>query len=152
MRAPILLLSLAALVAGCGGADDPTRTTSSLTCAGGVSCTLILEEAGGFTIELQSNDCVAVETAVRLTAPASVATTLMSDACRETSGRVWDFSPPTQSFAAGTEINMEVTADQFASPPSLTVSGDQAWTVRFEDGFDTDADDIVLIVTAVPAT
>jgi hypothetical protein len=151
MRAPILWLSLAAL-AGCAGADPPQRTTSTLTCAGGVACTLELAEAGGFTIELVSSDCVAVETTVRLTAPAAVAQTLMSDACRETAGRVWDFSPPDNVFPAGTEINMEVTADQFANPPELEVTGDQVWTIRYEDGFDVDFDDLILVVTAVPAT
>ena len=153
MRAPILLLSLAVLVAGCGGADDPTRTTTStLDCAGGASCTLTLNDAGGFTIILASSECVAVETEVRLTAPAAVAQTLMSDACREPDGREWEFGQtPATQFAAGTEIIMEVTADQFASPPSLAVTGDQTWTVRFEDGFDTDQDDLIFTVRADPA-
>lgn len=152
MRAPILLLALAAVVAtGCSGADDPERTTSTLTCEDGESCTLTLAQAGGFIIELQSSDCVAVDTEVRLTAPADVAQVLMSDACTEADGREWEFGlEDGEEFAAGTEINLSITADQFASPPQLLVSGNQTWTVRYEDGFDTDQDDLILLVTAVP--
>jgi hypothetical protein len=152
MRAPILLLSLAALVAGCAGADDPTRTTSSLTC-GGASCTLTLAEAGGFTIELTSSECVAVETEVRLTTSTGVAETLMDDACRVEAGEEWEFGlTPATQFPAGTDIDMQITADQFASAPSLVVTGDQTWEVRYEDGFDTDQDDLIFVVTAVPAS
>lgn len=153
MRAPTLLLALAVLAGGCAGADPPPRTTSSLTCEDGESCTLTLAQAGGFTILLQSSDCVAVETVVELTAPASVAGVLLSDACREESGREWEYGlPPNASFPAGTEINMTVTADQFANPPEFLVTGDQTWTIRYEDGFDTDQDDLIFIVTAVPAS
>lgn len=154
MRAPILLLGLAVLVGGCSGADDPDRTTSTLTCANGQSCTLDLAADGGFIISLQSNNCIATQTVVRLSKPDAVAQTLMSDACVTPQPVTeWDFSPPTHCFEAGTSIAIEITADQFSSPPSLGVTEPQAqdWIVRFEDGFDTDQDDLILRVQAIPA-
>jgi len=66
-------------------------------------------------------------------------------------GKVWDYSTPINP--AGTEINIEIDSDQFASPPSLRVTGTYpAWTVDFEDGYDTDFNDVVLAVEAVPET
>ena len=42
-------------------------------------------------------------------------------------------------------------SDQFANPPGLRVTGAYpSWTVSFEDGYDTDFNDIVLTVTATP--
>ena len=158
MRARFLLLPLVACLAlACSGADAPSRATSSLTCqAGGgnyVPCTLVLTEASTFTITLVSRDCIAAETQVALTSPASVEGVVVDDACSATPGTDWDFDDDGAAFAANTEIGMEFTSDQFADPPAIRVNGAfPQWTINFEDGYDEDFNDIVLMVTAVPAS
>ena len=62
---------------------------------------------------------------------------------------MWDYSTPINP--AGTQIAIEVDSDQFANPPGLHVEGSYpSWTVSFEDGYDTDFNDLVLTVTAIP--
>ncbi len=158
MRARLLLLPLVAVIAvACSGADDPERVSSTLDCRApgsgvAVPCTLILEETGGFVITLVSRECIATETQVSLTAPASVAGVVIPDACTALPGSEYEYGATTP-FTAGTEIDMEITSDQFASPPGIRVTGDYPqWTINFEDGFDQDFNDIILRVTAVPAT
>ena len=158
MRAKTLWLSLLALsgavtLAACSGADDPPRVTSGLECeapGGGVSsCVLTLPEPGGFTITLVSSSCDALNNELRLMSPAEA--TLTTDACREDAGTVWDYTSTV--YPTGTEISLEVDSDQFAGEPGLRVTGTYpSWTIRFEDGYDTDFDDLVLRVDAVPAS
>lgn len=158
MRAKTLWLSLLALsgavtLAACSGADDPPRVTSGLECEapGGEvsSCVLTLPEPGGFTITLVSSSCDALNNEVRLTSP--VEATLTSDACRAAPGTVWDYTSTV--YPAGTEISLEVDSDKFAGQPGLRVTGAYpTWTVNFEDGYDTDFNDLVLQVHAVPAS
>ncbi len=156
MRAPTLLLALVATVAaGCSGADDPTRTTSNLSCQEGgawVPCTLTLTEAATFTITLVSRDCLATATEVQLTAPESVAGVVVDNACNATPGQVWAYDDDGAAFAPDTEIDMLFTSDQFADPPGVRVTGAfPEWTVNFEDGDDIDFNDVVLRVTAFQA-
>jgi hypothetical protein len=48
---------------------------------------------------------------------------------------------------------MVFTSDQFASPPGIRVTGAYPeWTINFEDGFDSDFNDLILTVTALPAS
>lgn len=148
MRARRLLFPLIAVtLVACSGADDPDRTTTQLTCTGGATCTLELPEAAAFTVTLVSSECIAVETVVELTSPEEEV--LLDNACAMADGMTWDYGP----YPAGTQIALEITADQFASPPSLLVSGsyEAGWEIRFEDGFDTDNDDLILSIVAVPA-
>ena len=147
---PILALSFGFTLAACSGADDPPRRTSQLECdGGGELCVLTLPEPAGFKITLTSRSCDALNNEIRLVSP--VTATLTTDACREEVGTVWDYSTPVNP--AGTEINIEVDSDQFANPPGLRAEGAYpVWTVHFEDGFDTDFDDIVLTIEAIPAT
>lgn len=150
---PILALSFGFTLGACAGADDLPRVTSQLECetGGGQTslCTLTLAEPAGFKITLTTGNCDALNTEIRLVSPTTVP--LTTDACREPVGTVWDYSTPP--YAAGTEINIEVDSDQFANPPSLRVTGAfPAWSVEFEDGYDTDFDDVVLSVEAVPET
>ena len=150
---PILALSFGFTLAACAGADDLPRVTSQLECdtGGGQTslCSLTLTEPAGFKITLTSGNCDALNTEIRLVSPITVP--LTTDACQETVGTIWDYSTPINP--AGTEINIEIDSDQFASPPSLRVTGAYpAWEVDFEDGYDTDFDDVVLAVEAVPET
>ena len=150
---PLLALSYGFTLAACAGPGDLPRVTSQLECdtGGGQAslCTLTLTAPAGFKFNLTTGSCDALNTEIRLVSP--VAETLTSDACREPVGTVWDYSTPINP--AGTEVNLEIDSDQFASPPSLRVTGAYpAWTVRFEDGYDTDFDDVVLTVEAVPET
>ena len=156
IQVPILALLIA--LSGCSGADDPERVTSSLDCrppgsGTAVPCSLILEEAGGFRLTVVSVDCIARETVVTITAPASVAGDVLTNACESSPGEVFNFDDNGQPFAAGTQIDMVFTSDQFASPPGIRVTGDYPeWTINFEDGFDADFNDLILTVTALPAS
>ena len=150
---PILALSFGFTLAACAGADDLPRVTSHLECetGGGQTslCTLTLAAPAGFKVTLTTGSCDALNTEIRLVSPITVP--LTTDACQEAVGTVWDYSTPINP--AGTEINIEIDSDQFASPPSLRVTGTYpAWTVDFEDGYDTDFNDVVLAVEAVPET
>jgi hypothetical protein len=149
---PILALSFGFTLAACAGADLP-RVTSRLECetGGGQTsrCTLTLTEPAGFKITLTTGSCDALNTEIRLVSP--ITEPLTTDACQEPVGTIWDHSTPINP--AGTEIDIEIDSDQFASPPSLRVTGAYPlWTVDFEDGYDTDFNDVVLTVEAVPGT
>ena len=157
MRVPRLLLPIIALsfgftLAACAGADDPPRVPSDLRCdVGGQiqSCTLTLTAPAGFKITLTSRSCDAINNDISLTSPEVV--TLTTDACREPIGREWDYSTPIRP--AGTEIDIVFTSDQFANAPGTRVTGAfPNWEVRFEDGGDTDFNDVVLVVEAIPAS
>ena len=147
---PIIALSFGFTLAACSGADDPPRVTTPLECdtGGGQTseCVLTLPAPASFRITLVSRSCDAINNEILLTSP--VAATLTTDACRTTVGTQWDY--PT-IYPTGTEIGLEVMSDQFANPPGLRVSGAYpSWTVSFEDGYDTDFNDIVLNVEAFP--
>lgn len=149
---PIIALSFGFTLAACAGADLP-RVTSQLECdtGGGQTslCTLTLAAPAGYKITLTSGSCDALNTEIRLTSP--VKATLTTDACQERVGTVWDYSTPINP--AGTEISIEIDSDQFASPPRLGVTGAYpTWSVNFEDGYDTDFNDVVMTVEAVPGT
>lgn len=148
---PIIALSFGFTLAACSGADDPPRVTTQLECetGGGQTslCTLTLTAPAGYKITLTSRSCDAINNEIRLTSP--VTATLTTDACREPVGKLWDYSQPINP--AGTEIAIEVDSDQFANPPGLRVTGTYpTWNVAFEDGYDTDFNDLVLTVDAVP--
>lgn len=152
MRVRPLLLLLLALsfgftLAACSGADDPPRVTTPLECDTGSQCVLTLPSPASFTITLVSRSCDAINNEIRLTSPETV--TLTEDACRTEIGTEWNY--PTV-YPAGTEISLEVSSDQFANPPGLRVTGAYPnWTVSFEDGYDTDFNDIVMSVEAFPS-
>jgi PKD repeat protein len=129
---------------------DPVIT--SLTCAnptvqgGFVACTLKLQSEAGFKVVLDNSSCEAHGNLFRVTAPQ--AATLTSDGCYEQDGKELLVSGP---FPAGTEISAEVVAPLLANPPSLRVSGDYpVWHLTFEDGYDTDFNDLEMTLTALP--
>jgi PKD repeat protein len=128
------------------------QVITSLTCADGsapggfVSCTLRLEEPSGFRVVLNSSSCEAHGNVFRITAP--VTEVLTDDGCYEAAGAEMTFAGP---YPAGTEIAAEVIAPLLANPPALRVSGSYPeWTLSYEDGVDTDFDDLIMTVTALP--
>jgi hypothetical protein len=125
---------------------------SSLVCQDGsapggfVACTLKLQQEAGFKVVLNSTSCDAHGNIFRTTVP--VGGTLTEDGCYERSGKQLRFDGP---FAAGTEIAAEMVAPMLAHPPRLVVSGAYPeWTLTYEDGFDSDFNDMILTLTALP--
>jgi len=148
-----LLLSVAAITA-CGkdatGPGEPVVT--KLSCDDGtgnhfVACTLNLEQPAGFKVKLVSSSCRAHGNIFRITAP--VQDTLLTDGCYETIGKEIIHAGP---FPAGTNIAAEVIAPMLDNPPQLRVTGsyEEGWTLTYEDGEDTDFDDLVMVLTAIP--
>jgi PKD repeat protein len=128
----------------------PAITT--LSCADGnapggfVVCTLRLEAEAGFKVVLNSSSCDAHGNIFRVTTP--VQATLTSDGCYDAPGKTLTVDGP---FAAGTEINAEVVAPMLQNPPRLIVEGAYpVWHLTYEDGADTDFDDLDFTLTALP--
>jgi hypothetical protein len=151
--ATTLLLALSACGGDGGdGGNGPgagVPVTSGLTCEqpGGTfqECQLVLSGASGFRVVLVSTSCVASGNSIRLTQP--VTGVLTSNACYEPSGREFRFDGP---FAAGTAIDLQIQSVQLANPAALRVSGAYpSWTLNFEDGADSDFNDVVMQVEAL---
>lgn len=158
MSSRFLLLPLAAAaVLGCSAADEPDRVTTPPTeCRDGtgavVDCNLELPVPGGFRLTLVSTACDANNNVVRVVEP--VAETLLSNACSAALGETWEIGvAPDSPYPAGTQLGLEIESDQVgAFPQGLRVTGDfPLWTASFEDGFDSDFNDIVIRVDAIPA-
>ena len=117
------------------------------TVSGGyVACTLKLDHEAGFKVVLTGSSCEAHGNVFRITAPLNVS--LTDDGCYERLGKELVIGGP---FAAGTEIGAEVVAPLLASPPRLRVDGSYpVWTLTYEDGYDTDFNDLQLTLTALP--
>jgi hypothetical protein len=147
-----LLLWISAQVVGCSNESTGPGTPiiSRLTCAQPtgpvVDCDLVLESTGGFRVMLTGAECVAHGNTLRLTKP--VSETLNSDGCYAPVGTEWAFPGP---YAAGTPISIEVGSASTKGPPALRVSGAYPkWTINFEDGSDSDFNDLVLDVEPIP--
>lgn len=109
-------------------------------------CSLPLEEQARFEVTLISHSCGAHDNEIHVTAPESER--LTDDACYEAVGRVWEFDGP---YAAGTALNFRIDSFEQANPPAFVATGAYPeWTLTFEDGGDSDFNDIVLRVRAIP--
>ena len=151
----LLIASLVATgVAACASnSNEPGQpAVTTLTCqdpvSGGlVACTLDLQDSTGFHITLVSHDCFTSGNTVRLTQP--VDSTLTSDGCHDVVGQVWNFPGP---FTPGTKVGMEVISSVGRNPPSLRITGAYpTLTATFEDGADTDFNDLIMTISAGPA-
>ena len=131
------------------GPGEGPPVTSHLECGepgATEECTLPLEAQSRFEVKLISTSCQASGNKIRLVAPTT--STLTTDACSETIGRVWNFLGP---YAAGTQIDFQIESHLLATPPAFRAAGAYPqWTLTFEDGGDSDFNDIVLQVTAIP--
>lgn len=144
-----------------GATHSRTRTvttvnpeTTSLTCVDGsapggvVACKLSLAAPAGFKVKLESIDCRAHGNLFRITEP--VQDTLVTDGCYEEVGKEIVHAGP---FPTGTEIAAEVIAPLLGNPPALRVEGAYPqWTIKYEDGDDSDFNDLIMTVTALPVT
>lgn len=158
MRIPRIALAVAAIVVAACGGDKATgpkpgdQTTTALTCAGSggkTNCTIPIAGKTGFTITVESTGCEARGNILRVISP--VDSTLSSDACFLTPGQHWDFTAPGGTFAGAAALNLNVTAKYFGNPPQLqltTLEANKRWRVIFEDGYDTDFNDVILVITA----
>jgi hypothetical protein len=129
---------------------DPAVTR--LTCVnpdaqgGFVACTLKLEAEAGFKVVLNSSNCEAHGNVFRVIAPTQE--TLTQDGCYEAAGKTITLAGP---YGVGTEINAEVEAPLLKNPPQLVVEGEYpVWHLKYEDGADTDFDDLDITLTALP--
>jgi PKD domain-containing protein len=113
---------------------------------GFVACTLSLEAEASLEVVLNSSSCQAHGDIFRVIAPQSA--TLTSDGCYEADGKTITLPGP---FAAGTVINAEVLAPRLQNAPRLRVDGEYpVWHLTFEDGFDSDFNDLDITLTAIP--
>jgi hypothetical protein len=160
-------VALAVAAAACGGGGDLTTpgggtpgggtpgggtpappVTSTLTCAqpngSFQQCDLVLAAAGGFNIVLTGTSCKATDNTLVLTKPTNV--TLTSNGCNEAPGKTWTYAGP---YPAGTQISFQITSGKQPGPAALQATGaDPSWDINFEDGGDTDFNDLVLKVQA----
>lgn len=146
LRLTALITGTLVLFGACSDSTGPDRTVTELACGDPsgafISCNLELTEAGGFEILLESVDCRVSGNTLRITQP--VSQILTANGCETQPGTIWRFEGP---FDAGTSIAMEVESAVQHSPPGLRVEGEYPeWTVYFEDGEDTDFDDMILTV------
>ena len=146
------LLAASLLIGAAAGCKDPATppeelpppVTVGMTCGTPsgttIPCEIQLGSATAFRVTLFSSECKALANVVHLTKPVDALLTV--DACRETAGKFWEFTVAANSSAA-----LEITGGQERSGPQLRLEGTSSpWTVRYEDGFDDDFNDIVLIV------
>ncbi len=130
--------------------SDPV--VASLSCVDGsapggfVACKLKLTQAAGYKVTLVGSSCDAHGNLFRIVEP--VVDTLTVDGCYEPAGTEIVRAGP---YPANTEISAEIVAPLLVGPPRLRVSGTYPeWTLEFEDGADTDFNDLVMTVTALP--
>lgn len=141
------VIAVALAVAACdNGPKNPvvsglcTPGTSSVDCP-------VTTDSAFFSVTLVSTSCTAKGTTVTVTAP--LTQKLTGDGCYESSGKVWNVGSATSGFPAGTQLNFSIISDQTASAPSFRLTGVYPdWSIAFEDGGDSDFNDVVLSIHA----
>jgi hypothetical protein len=131
-------------------APEPIKSVLSCAQPNGqlIRCDLLLEQSGGFTITLTSRECRAIGNTLTLTKP--IAQLLSADACSLPVGQNWSFPGP---YPVGTPVSLEIISAKQPHPSSLVATGSYpSWTLTFEDGFDQDFNDLVLVLQAQPST
>ncbi len=131
--------------------DGPAVVTQ-LTCTqNGVpgACTLPVEAAiTSFDVIMAGSSCAATNDRLRIVSPTT--DDLTSDACHVPMNKKWTISGP---YAGGSAINIQMLSSQLERTPILQATGQYPqWTLTFEDGGDADINDVVLTVTAHPAS
>ena len=127
------------------GPPIDTKLTCNNPDGSASECNLDLPAGKGFDIVIQSTSCFATDNKLHLLSP--VDSLLTSNGCSLKGGEGWSFGP----FQNASTVSLMVTSATLAYPPQLVVSGSYpSWTVTFEDGGDSDMNDIVLKVTATP--
>jgi PKD repeat protein len=133
-------------------ANPKERVVSQFSCVNPnnpgqfIACTLKLEAEAGIEVVLNSSDCDAHGNSFQVIQPDQA--TLTTDGCYEQAGKKITLTGP---YAAGTEINAQVIAPLLKNPPTLMVEGSYpTWHLKYEDGADTDFNDLDLTLTALP--
>ncbi len=149
--ASAIALALAATFLGACRDDPLGPRTIGLECEktdGSVErCDLILSEEAGFRITLLSTDCAAVGNTVRVTKPVVADPVVTDDGCSESPGVLAEYPGP---FPAGTAVGLQLESPRAGRNSGLIASGSfPEWTIEFEDGADTDFNDLVLRFTAI---
>ena len=133
---PVVAKAPAVAPLECADATEP---------GGFVRCNLRLEHEAGFRVVLTEN-CHAHGNLFRLTLP--ILDTLTTDGCFEPAGVERTYAGP---FPAGTVIDAEIIAPQLPNPPQVEVTDSYPeWTLRYEYGGDSDFNDLVVTITALP--
>lgn len=154
--ASAIALALAATFLGACRDDPLGPRTIGLECEetdGSVTaCDLILEQEAGFRITLISTSCAASGNTVLVTKPAVADPVVTDDGCSESPGVLAEYPGP---FPAGTAVGLQLDSPRAGRNSGLIARGNfnEGWIIEFEDGADTDFDDLVLSFTAIlPAT
>ncbi|HET9150706.1 MAG TPA: hypothetical protein VFN83_03215 [Gemmatimonadales bacterium] len=107
----------------------------------------VATDSAYFTITLVSTSCVAKGTTITVTSP--VSDKLTGDACYQSVPKTWTIGSASAGFPPNTQVNFTIISDQTANPPGFHVAGTYPdWNITFEDGGDTDYNDVVLNVHA----
>ena len=153
-RFSLALLSTVALLSVASACKkDPTSpgipTTTTFTCAdsasgANVACTLDLHSAPGFTVTLDSVSCRTHGNTITITSP--IDSLLLADGCYAAVPTSWVFPGP---FPPSTQVAMSVSSNRHGTPPQLRVSGSYPiWQAHFEDGGDSDFNDLNMTIRA----
>jgi hypothetical protein len=141
----VIAFALLVGAAACKDSNEPGDPIDTPLCEV-QPCGLPLEQQASFEVTLVSVSCAAHDNEIHLIAPESEE--LTDDACYEEPGKVWEFEGP---YPAGTNLNFRINSFEQLNPPAFTSSGAYPeWTLTFEDGGDSDFNDIVLLVRAIP--
>jgi hypothetical protein len=129
---------------------EPLRTALSCTVPNApgefVACTIKLEAEAVIQVTLNGSSCEAHGDVFRVILPEEA--TLTEDGCYERGGKTITLS---RAYPSGTIINAEVIAPLLKNAPRLIVGDDYpVWHLTFEDGADTDFNDLDITVTAIP--
>ena len=145
------LVAVTLAAAACdNGPKHPVDTGLCGGAGSSVSCPTATDSAY-FTITLVSTSCVAKGTTVTVTSP--VNDKLTGDACYQSVPKTWNIGSASAGFPANTQVNFTITSDRTVSTPGFRFDPDSTnaypnWTIQFEDGGDTDFNDVVLHVHA----
>lgn len=158
-RAALLLVGLA-VVAACGDGSTPPLapdgpSQASLDSAGWpgavslaplASTSVVLEEGGGFQVELVGTSCGWGRNSLRVLSP--VSETLLTNACFDPGAGHWTFTGP---FEPGTVVDIGLFVGARGTYGGRRIRGSYpVWSIDFEDAWDGDYNDVQIRVRALP--
>ncbi|HUG41577.1 MAG TPA: hypothetical protein VMM12_13900 [Longimicrobiales bacterium] len=159
-RAALLLASLA--MAGCGdavspsplapdgpnlAAQDSAGSPADMPLAPLSTNSIVLEEGGGFAVELVSTSCGWGQNRLQVLSP--VSEILLTNACFDGGPGQWSFEGP---FPPGTVVDIGLFVGVRGTFGARAIQGSYpVWVVAFEDAWDADFNDVVVQVRALRA-
>jgi hypothetical protein len=107
---------------------------------------VVLEEGGGFQVELVSTSCGWGRNSLRVLSP--VSETLLTDACFDPGAGSWTFMGP---FEPGTVVDIGLFVGARGTYGGRRIRGSYpVWSIDFEDAWDGDYNDVQIRVRALP--